>query len=150
MLCGGAVQAQPEQTGWGSGYQMGTSYAGVSSGGTRLTFYCGDAAAAKANAAIKAGPYLMASLPRRDAAEGVRSLEILIDGKAVRPRSPRHAQRLGVALLPANRKLQGMFAFQSIAFNISAGHLPLLSKLGVRDRVGLVLFAFEVGLRPDR
>jgi DNA-binding NarL/FixJ family response regulator len=26
----------------------------------------------------------------------------------------------------------------------------LLSKLGVRDRVGLVLFAFEVGLRPDR
>jgi rhamnose transport system ATP-binding protein len=57
--------------------------------------------------------------------------EILIDGKAVRPRSPRHAQRLGVALLPANRKQQGMFAFQSIAFNISAGHLPLLSKLGI-------------------
>ena len=26
----------------------------------------------------------------------------------------------------------------------------LLSKLGVRDRVGLVLFAVEVGLRPDR
>ena len=26
----------------------------------------------------------------------------------------------------------------------------LLSKLGVRDRVGLVLLAFEVGLRPDR
>ena len=26
----------------------------------------------------------------------------------------------------------------------------LLSKLSVRDRVGLVLFAFEVGLRPDR
>jgi DNA-binding NarL/FixJ family response regulator len=26
----------------------------------------------------------------------------------------------------------------------------LLSKLGARDRVGLVLFAFEVGLRPDR
>ena len=60
LLCGGAVQAQPEQTGWGSGYQMGTFYAGVSSGGVRLTFYCGDAAAAKANAAIKAGPYLMA------------------------------------------------------------------------------------------
>ncbi|HEY0237514.1 MAG TPA: response regulator transcription factor [Friedmanniella sp.] len=26
----------------------------------------------------------------------------------------------------------------------------LLAKLGARDRVGLVLFAFEVGLRPDR
>lgn len=84
LLCGGAVQAQSEQTGWGSGYQMGTSYAGVSSGGVRLTFYCGDAAAAKANSAIKAGPYLMASLPRRDAADGLRSLEILIDGKATR------------------------------------------------------------------
>ena len=60
----------------------------------------------------------------------VDSGSILIDGKEVRPRSPRHAQRLGIALLPANRKLQGMFSFQSIAFNISAAHLSLLSKLG--------------------
>ena len=54
--------------------------------------------------------------------------EIRLDGKRISPRSPGHAQRLGIALLPANRKLQGMFSFQSIAFNISAGHLPLLSK----------------------
>ncbi len=59
----------------------------------------------------------------------VDSGSILLDGKDVRPRSPRHAQRLGIALLPANRKLQGMFSFQSIAFNISAAHLSLLSKL---------------------
>lgn len=52
-------------------------------------------------------------------------------GEPVVPRSPRDAQRHGIALLPANRKVEGMFAFQSIAFNISAGHLRLLSRLGV-------------------
>ena len=57
--------------------------------------------------------------------------QILLDGRPVRPRSPRHAQRLGIGLLPANRKQQGMFSFQSIMFNISAGHLALLSKLRV-------------------
>ncbi|HVI38702.1 MAG TPA: sugar ABC transporter ATP-binding protein, partial [Gaiellales bacterium] len=54
---------------------------------------------------------------------------ILLDGRPVAPSSPRAAKRLGIALLPANRKLQGLFSFQSIAFNISAGHLPMLSKL---------------------
>jgi ABC-type sugar transport system ATPase subunit len=56
---------------------------------------------------------------------------ILLDGRPIAPRSPREAKKLGIALLPADRKGQGMFAFQSIAFNISAGHLPLLSRLGV-------------------
>lgn len=53
---------------------------------------------------------------------------ILLAGTPVAPRSPRAAQQLGIALLPANRKAQGMFSFQPIAFNISVGHLPLLSK----------------------
>ncbi|MCW2637197.1 MAG: rbsA [Blastococcus sp.] len=56
---------------------------------------------------------------------------ILLDGRPIAPRSPREAKKLGIALLPADRKGQGMFAFQSIAFNISAGHLPLLSRRGV-------------------
>jgi ABC-type sugar transport system ATPase subunit len=56
---------------------------------------------------------------------------ILLDGRPIAPRSPREAKKLGVALLPADRKGQGMFTFQSIAFNISAGHLPLLSRMGV-------------------
>jgi len=55
---------------------------------------------------------------------------MLLDGKPIAPHSPRAAKKLGIALLPANRKQQGLFSFQSIAFNISAGHLPLLSKLG--------------------
>ncbi len=54
---------------------------------------------------------------------------ILLDGKEIRPRAPRQSQKLGIALLPANRKHQGMFSFQPISFNISAGHLHLLSKL---------------------
>ncbi len=54
--------------------------------------------------------------------------EIRLGGKTVRPKSPRHAQKLGIALLPADRKQQGMFAFQPISFNISVGHLNLLSR----------------------
>ena len=62
-LLGSVALAQSE--GWGTGYQMGTSYAGVSGAdGTRLTFYCGDAAAARANPAITSGPYLIAVLPK--------------------------------------------------------------------------------------
>ncbi|MCZ2830848.1 sugar ABC transporter ATP-binding protein [Modestobacter sp. VKM Ac-2986] len=55
---------------------------------------------------------------------------LLLDGRPVAPSSPRAAKKLGIALLPANRKQQGLFGFQSIAFNISAGHLPLLSRFG--------------------
>ncbi len=57
-------------------------------------------------------------------------------GRPITPRSPQDAQRHGIALLPANRKVEGMFSFQSIAFNISEGHLKLLSRLGLFvDRV---------------
>jgi rhamnose transport system ATP-binding protein len=60
--------------------------------------------------------------------------EIRLGGKRVRPASPRHAQKLGIALLPANRKAEGMFSHQAISFNISVGHLPLLSRFGWMDR----------------
>ncbi|HTF48456.1 MAG TPA: sugar ABC transporter ATP-binding protein [Pseudonocardia sp.] len=63
--------------------------------------------------------------------EPATSGEIRIGGTSVRPTSPRHAQKLGIALLPADRKRQGMFAFQPIAFNISIGHLGLLSRLAI-------------------
>lgn len=66
----------------------------------------------------------------RHAARG----SILINGKDVRPTSPRHAKRMGLALLPSDRKRQGMFAFQSISFNLSIGHLKRLSKAGWVDR----------------
>ena len=54
------------------------------------------------------------------------------DGKRDRPAvAAARRSGAGIALLPANRKVEGMFSFQSIAFNISAGHLQLLSRLGV-------------------
>jgi ABC-type sugar transport system ATPase subunit len=57
--------------------------------------------------------------------------EIRVSGRTVRPKSPRHAQKLGIALLPADRKQQGMFSFQPISFNISVGHLSKLSKFKI-------------------
>jgi len=78
-----AAAAGAQERGWESGYQMGTSYAGVSNAqGARLTFSCGDSAAAKANPAITGGPYLTASLPNAPGLESVRSLEIVINGRA--------------------------------------------------------------------
>lgn len=83
-LQGPVALAQSE--GWGTGYQMGTFYAGVGGAdGTRLTFYCGDPAAARANPAIAAGPYLMAILPKTQLKEALPSaIEIVTDGKATR------------------------------------------------------------------
>jgi rhamnose transport system ATP-binding protein len=54
--------------------------------------------------------------------------EIVVEGRTIAPRTPRQAERAGIALLPANRKIEGMFSFQSIAFNVSIGHLQRLSK----------------------
>ena len=54
--------------------------------------------------------------------------EIVLDGRTIAPRTPRQAERAGIALLPANRKVEGMFSFQSIAFNVSIGHLQRLSR----------------------
>ena len=81
VAAAGAAGAQ--EVGWGTGYQMGTSYAGVSNAQkARLTFYCGDSAAAKANPAITGGPYLTASLPKAPGLETARSLQIVINGRA--------------------------------------------------------------------
>ena len=47
-----------------------------------------------------------------------------------RLRNPQDAAAAGVAMLPGNRKQQGVFAAKSIAFNISSAHLRHLAKLG--------------------
>jgi rhamnose transport system ATP-binding protein len=51
------------------------------------------------------------------------------NGRVVQLRDPIDAVRHGIAMLPANRKLQGVFSPQSIAFNISSAHLKYLSRL---------------------
>ncbi|WP_347754855.1 sugar ABC transporter ATP-binding protein [Agrococcus sp. ProA11] len=43
--------------------------------------------------------------------------------------NPSAAKRRGIRMLPANRSSQGAFAFQPIAFNITIGSLPLLSRI---------------------
>lgn len=57
--------------------------------------------------------------------------QMKLDGKVIKPRSPRHAQKLGIGLLPGDRKSQGLFSFQSIAFNMTTGSISLLTKFGI-------------------
>lgn len=54
---------------------------------------------------------------------------LTIDGDPATITSPWQAKKLGIGLLPANRSQQGTFSFQSIAFNITIGQLPLLGKI---------------------
>ncbi len=54
--------------------------------------------------------------------------EVEIKGRTLRLTRPADAVAAGIAMLPANRKVQGVFASKSIAFNISVGHLKLLSR----------------------
>ncbi len=49
---------------------------------------------------------------------------ILLDGRPFRPRSPRHAIDRGLALVPEDRRTQGLNLGRSIRFNLT---LPLLS-----------------------
>ncbi|MCC6894835.1 MAG: sugar ABC transporter ATP-binding protein [Anaerolineae bacterium] len=59
---------------------------------------------------------------------------IQIGGKKIVPRSPRHAIRSGIALVPEDRKGQGLFTALPIRNNISISILKLLSHLGIIDR----------------
>jgi ABC-type sugar transport system ATPase subunit len=51
-------------------------------------------------------------------------------GEAVQIRSPRAAVRLGLALLPENRKAQGLLMGRSIVENVTLPHLALVSRQG--------------------
>jgi rhamnose transport system ATP-binding protein len=61
--------------------------------------------------------------------EPAQTGEMLVNGRPTRVGSPRVADRLGIALLPADRKRQGVFALHAIDFNVSAGNLERLSRL---------------------
>jgi rhamnose transport system ATP-binding protein len=56
---------------------------------------------------------------------------IRVNGAPVTLSRPQQAVRTGIALLPGNRKIQGVFGIKSIAFNISVAHLNLLRKLRI-------------------
>jgi rhamnose transport system ATP-binding protein len=54
---------------------------------------------------------------------------IKVNGDPVSLPTPQAAARTGIALLPGNRKAQGVFGIKSIAFNISVAHLQMLRRL---------------------
>ena len=70
--------------------------------------------------------------------------EIKVDGRVVRPRSPRHAMQLGVSFLPEDRHQQGLVLQFSIRANET---LPILRQLA--NRVGLVHRAREKQIARD-
>ncbi len=56
-----------------------------------------------------------------------------LDGRPYRPRSPRDAIAAGVALLPEDRKAQGLVLGAAVRENASLASLPALSRSGVVD-----------------
>lgn len=59
---------------------------------------------------------------------------VTLDGAPVRLRSVRDAQRHGIALVPENRKLQGLHLDHSIERNITLPHLRRISRFGLIRR----------------
>jgi ABC-type sugar transport system ATPase subunit len=57
--------------------------------------------------------------------------EILVDGQPIRTRSPREAIRLGIGLVPEDRKLQALVLSLAIRENLSLSLLDRLSRFGV-------------------
>jgi ABC-type sugar transport system ATPase subunit len=61
--------------------------------------------------------------------------DVAVQGRRVRARSPRGAVRAGIAMIPEDRKAQGLLMLRSIAENVSLPHLRVVSSAGViRER----------------
>jgi ABC-type sugar transport system ATPase subunit len=60
--------------------------------------------------------------------------EILVAGRQVRIRTPRAGVRAGIALLPEDRKTQGLLMLRSIVDNVTLPHLGEVSRLSVVAR----------------
>lgn len=56
---------------------------------------------------------------------------IILDGKEVKPSSPRHAMRLGIGLLPEDRKRYGLVLGMSVGDNSTLAIWEQLSRFGV-------------------
>jgi ribose transport system ATP-binding protein len=65
------------------------------------------------------------------AADAVESGSILLQGQSSTAKTPRAAIALGLGLLPEDRKTQGLFLIQSVAFNILSASLRSLVKFGL-------------------
>ncbi|MGH7670817.1 MAG: sugar ABC transporter ATP-binding protein [Gemmatimonadaceae bacterium] len=65
----------------------------------------------------------------------IRAGRMFLNGDRFAPRSPRQAIDAGVALLPEDRKRQGLVLMGAIRENVSLPSLPMLAPRGVVDRV---------------
>ena len=67
-------------------------------------------------------------------ADKVKGHQILIDGKPVKIRNPRDAKKAGIALVPEDRKLQGLVLPFSVESNISMASLDKITRFGFLNR----------------
>jgi ribose transport system ATP-binding protein len=67
-------------------------------------------------------------------ADALRSGKVLLKDALIRPRSPKEAVEAGLALVPEDRKTQGLFLEQSIRSNITLSSLDKLTRFGVIQR----------------
>ncbi|RRH91832.1 sugar ABC transporter ATP-binding protein [Mesorhizobium tamadayense] len=67
-------------------------------------------------------------------ADAIDSGEIRIDGKAVAVDGPRAALAHGIGLLPEDRKTEGLFLEQSVAFNVTVSELAAIVQGGLISR----------------
>jgi ribose transport system ATP-binding protein len=64
-------------------------------------------------------------------AEPITGGDILVNGRKVRMASPGDASGLGIALVPEDRKTEGLLLPMSVAVNLTLAVLPQISMLGV-------------------
>jgi len=67
-------------------------------------------------------------------ADPIDSGQIIVDGKTVKIRSPRHAISLGIGLVTEDRKALGLVLGMAVRENISLANLGVLSRLGFVNR----------------
>jgi rhamnose transport system ATP-binding protein len=67
-------------------------------------------------------------------ADRIDNGEILLEGRPVRIRSPRHATRLGIAMIPESRKEQGLVMVRPVRENVTLATLPAFAEAGVVNR----------------
>ncbi|TCN44487.1 ribose transport system ATP-binding protein [Kribbella orskensis] len=65
---------------------------------------------------------------------GARSGRIVLQGKEIQPRSPRHALSQGIGFVPEDRRTSGLVLFHSILANTVVSSLPAYGRLGVIAR----------------
>jgi ribose transport system ATP-binding protein len=80
--------------------------------------------------------------------------ELTLAGRRIRIRSPRGAVRAGIAMLPEDRKAQGLLMLRSIAENMTLPHMTAVTRAGVieerRERRGAAELMKRLDVRAKR